>query len=300
MSPSKGIRRPNEQSMTKAVGPLLALLLLQNPSWAAWEHGVTLDMPPSPDAVELLAAHQAKDGKFTEALKTINDGLKAGGKKSHYLFLRAQLNDDLDEPNKAIADYEAAWKCHELDEASLTIAAWKLHHLGGNKPCLEICNQLVNSKDKRLMASAYFVRARLDATAGKNAEAIKDYEQCYKLKRAYIAASLYEPARICLNDGQYKAAIDKLNMALAIMPGHEEPTKILKCFTWRAEANIKLGHWHEALADYNQAIAMAPEERDLYIGRAGVYKKIGDFKRAELDLKKTVDIDRIQKLELQD
>ncbi|MBU2549952.1 MAG: tetratricopeptide repeat protein [Proteobacteria bacterium] len=134
------------------------------------------------------------------------------------------------------------------------------------------------------------------------------------------AKNLYERGRFELEDGQFQAALDFLDQALALEPdnmsiqyararalikldrvdeGQALLVKVLKADPQgQKAANIDLAalyarqrRFDEATTYYTRAIEAFPKRTDLYLARAAMYIETADHDRARLDLSRAVELE---------
>lgn len=71
----------------------------------------------------------------------------------------------------------------------------------------------------------------------------------------------------------------------------KEPRKIPLAYNNRGMVFFKVGKFNQAIADFNQAIAMVPEYAKAYYNRGSAYDKMGELDKAIADYRKTILLD---------
>jgi tetratricopeptide (TPR) repeat protein len=94
-----------------------------------------------------------------------------------------------------------------------------------------------------------------------------------------------ERGRAFLTQGLPEPAIAEFNRAIALNPENVE------AYASRGFARIKLGQFEQGIADYDQAIELAPDHPMLYNDRGFAYAEQGQFERAILDYTQAIELD---------
>ena len=63
-----------------------------------------------------------------------------------------------------------------------------------------------------------------------------------------------------------------------------------RVYNHRGDAYRRLGRYHQALLDYNQAIRLAPQLAESYVGRAFAYTLLRKDKEARQDVARAVEL----------
>jgi len=260
--------------------PIVALPVMAG---EGMRHGAILKMPHNPSQLLLSIQRQAKVGLLRQAMASVEEGLKGNKGDPQLLFMRAQLKEANDELEEAEADYRASWLSNKLEPEQVMHAAWELNHFGGLKTCLDICNQMVKSKNIELSARAYFIRGRVKRDYKQYPDAIKDYQESLRLSPEHMSVNA-EFGRLELNAGKFQAAVSSFTRAIGLA-NDKEQQKVADVLRWRGEAYYKLGKNKEAIDDLTRAIKMAPMQSEFLTMRAEVYKSMKQNDKAEADLK---------------
>jgi len=259
------------------------VFVLPVPARDRMRHGLTLKMPNYPSQSLRNIQRQAALGLLPQAMASVEDGLKQNSRDPQLLFFRAQLREANDDLEGAEADYRAAWLTNKLEPDETMHAAWELNHFGGLKTCLDICNQMVKSKNIETSARAYFIRGRVRSDLKRYPDAIKDYQESLRLSPDRMSANM-ELGRLELNAGQYQAAVYSYTRAIDLATVKEQQ-RVADSLRRRGEAYCKLGKNKEAIDDLTKAIKLSPMQSELLTVRAEMYKSMKENDKAEADLK---------------
>ena len=66
--------------------------------------------------------------------------------------------------------------------------------------------------------------------------------------------------------------------------------KSARAYSQRGDGYRRLGRYHQALLDYNQAICLAPDSADYYAGRAFTHTLLNRDKEAKQDVARAVEL----------
>ena len=100
-----------------------------------------------------------------------------------------------------------------------------------------------------------------------------------KAKAAYSEGKAFD------GQGEYEKAIEKMDEVIRLDP------QCAAAYSSRGFARLHLGQNHQALQDYDEAIRLAPEAGDLYYSyynRGGVYSDLGQHRRGIQDFNEAI------------
>jgi tetratricopeptide (TPR) repeat protein len=97
------------------------------------------------------------------------------------------------------------------------------------------------------------------------------------------ALVLLQSAMKCFDTGEYESAIEQYTIVMQLTEKHADVLRSL-----RADAYKEKGDYDRALADYDQAIELNPENVRAYTGRGDLFERIGDRTRAIADFTKAL------------
>jgi tetratricopeptide (TPR) repeat protein len=126
---------------------------------------------------------------------------------------------------------------------------------------------------------AYTRRGLAELDQGNNAAAQQDFKQSLSMRAANNSAAHYGLGRVYTNLGQYDAAYNELNTALA-QNTNSAPVRIA-----RGDLYAKQGNIVGALKEYNGAVAIKAENSDAYLKIADIYEDRGDLEMSLADLR---------------
>ena len=118
--------------------------------------------------------------------------------------------------------------------------------------------------------------------------AIIAFRKAAQLEQHYapnLASALQQRATVYVSQKKFHEAIADYSEALKIKS--DDPD----VYERRAYAEMQLKDYDKALSDYNQAIKLSPQEAKYYQVRALIYQNKGDFKAALDDTEKTLKIE---------
>lgn len=141
------------------------------------------------------------------------------------------------------------------------------------------------------LASAHYNRAVVLMSVGRQPDALGSIEKVFTCRPeeteplVRIADPWYLRGILRLDQGDYQGAIDDLSQAFNLDPS--EPATLL-CN--RGLAWLRLGQLDRALADTNDALALAPNDAVAYNNRGVIYRDLGDLEQAARDLRRAIEI----------
>ncbi|KAI9073543.1 hypothetical protein K1719_044491 [Acacia pycnantha] len=100
-----------------------------------------------------------------------------------------------------------------------------------------------------------------------------------------MASDLQAKAKEAFIDDHYELAVDLLTQAIAISPSAD-------LYADRAQANIKLGNYTEAVVDANKAIDLNPELAKAYLRKGTACMKLEEYQTAKAALIKGASLDQ--------
>ncbi len=113
------------------------------------------------------------------------------------------------------------------------------------------------------------------ADAGRMEEAVRHLEQANQRgPRNPIVCNNLAHALANLPNGDWERALTLAEIALELLPGHYEVLET------RGEVLMRLGRWHEAIRDLEQALADSPNTERLHRRLAEAYTRLGDEEMA--------------------
>lgn len=277
-------------------GALLAVISSVGlwPVIAVASTGLSLFIPPGSGPLEQNVAKMVSVGRIDQALQELRRLTEASQKEDlrcRAFILKSQIDEARDDTDSAAADIEAAWKTGKMDKFEISWTVRRAHHYCSGPIMLQLCNKMAEDSNQCEAGYAHFVKARMAANADRYAESMKEYELSMKLDPSAPAAfqeggSMY--SRLGRNDEAVKALTHALELVKGIKNNSKQMIGILEA---RARANLLLKKYPQSLADYNDAIKRAPLIRELFIGRAEVFKAMGERAKSQADLDHVKSID---------
>lgn len=247
---------------------------------------VRLYVRPGATGAEKIATRMINDGNRADALKFLNNSLKAEPNNVHLLLMRAQVHEMFLDEDAAAADltklitakvapdelYTAIDICDRIDEVDVGVQL-------GNKCIREngLKNPFAQLQTGRMQVKrkAYPEAEKLFLSIVNTG--IKDYAT-HDLMRLY--AVWKKPQK----------AVDRSSVAIKESTAYGAGT-LLSIRQLRGDALCDLGRYKEALVEYNHCIKGSETMRGIYSCRARAYAGLGMNKEAELDRKKQAKLD---------
>ncbi len=159
---------------------------------------------------------------------------------------------------------------------------------------LAACTAVVSSPEFTAAerATAFRIRGELRQTAGALGPAIEDLSSALSLSPNDPAAYASR-ARVHLAKGDLDAAVTDFSAALQ----HQlEKRAKARLFIGRGHTLMVKALYDQALADFDQAIALAPESASAYNHRGLVYRKMENLARAIEDYTKAITLNPVYAL----
>ncbi len=142
----------------------------------------------------------------------------------------------------------------------------------------------------RNLEEGYFEAAEASREAGDYQAAIESYNLAMATEppnlRQYVEQSRYGRALAHYGDENYQAAIDDFEAILA-----DDPSLLAEFLPLRKEAYVATHNWGNGLADLNSLIEQSPGDLDLILERAEVHMWLGDDEAVKADYETAVTLD---------
>jgi tetratricopeptide (TPR) repeat protein len=116
--------------------------------------------------------------------------------------------------------------------------------------------------------------------------ALSDFERAIDLDPNYMQA-YYFRAFAHQRQGEFRGAVEDFNTALTLTTDSNEVATI---YYNRGRANKELKAYDDALADYEQAISLRPEDASIYFSRGLLHHQRKDFDAAIADYSRTIEL----------
>ena len=188
---------------------------------------------------------------------------------------------DLNE--KAIGDYDAAWRLDPKDVLILTHRAEAFMALGRFERALDDLDQAI-ALDTKLVA-AWEGRGVARFNLGKLTEAITDFDVAVALDPAAVVVRLHRGLAYA-NMGDYDRSIADFDAAI----GHDPANA--NAFNFRGVSNLRRGRLDLAINDFDRALLLDPNYAGAYFNRGRAYYDKGDKDRALADFVQARSLDK--------
>jgi tetratricopeptide (TPR) repeat protein len=228
-----------------------------------------------------------KLGAFAEALGEYNKAIKLSPKFGAAYVNRGSLHTDLDQYEKAISDYHKGLSFLE-DKKTMAKVFFNLGNvyiqLDNYDEAKKQLDQAINlSEEQEEKGLFYFRRAICWMEENDFNSAMLDLIQSIKLKPDYFEAYLLR-AQLNLKRNDKVQAISDFTEAIKLAPNEIEKAKM---YGMRGIQYGEEGDFENAISDFNNGIAILPEDSALYFNRgftelmqANIRDSIIDFDRA--------------------
>ena len=123
-----------------------------------------------------------------------------------------------------------------------------------------------------------------DQEYSENGLTADSVETCLRSLRQQEARLSLEHANTKITSGDYKAAVADYDRAIALTPQNDE------AYHNRGEAKAALGDHQGAITDYDKAIAINPQNATAYTNRGGAKRATNDHQAAIADYDKAIEI----------
>ena len=252
-------------------------------------------------------------GQYAAAIVDYNQALRLDPDYAAAYHNRGWAKDELGQYAEAIADYDQALRLDPNDAAAY-------NNRGIAKAALEQYAEAIADYDQALRLdpnyiAAYYNRGIAKAALEQYAEAIADYNQALRLDPNYIAA--YHNRGIAkANAGQHAEAIADYDQALRLDPNdaaayhnrgaaklvlgqYVEAIAERGAFGGMAGSSSssspsrqsKLGQYADAIADYDQALCLDPNNTLAYLSRGTVKAALEQYAAAIADYDQALRLD---------
>ena len=135
----------------------------------------------------------------------------------------------------------------------------------------QVCQEII-SIDRNFF-DALYVLAVVQATLGKNAEALANYNRALALQPSH-AEALSNRGNTLKALRRFDEALDSFDKALAVQPDYAT------ALSNRGAVLFEMTRYEEALAAYDRSLAMRPDQAVALYNRGGTLHKLGRFKEA--------------------
>ena len=263
--------------------------------------------------------------RFSEAIPNLSSAVHtaskpreavAGEVRSHIHALLGECHYHVGDFDKALLNLDRAIDlCPEYSSAR----SWRglFHHeRGDHAKALADLNEAIRLNPEDPLP--YESRAKVHRTMGDKENALKDEQSCQAAKLladawSEMEQSNWDAAIFMLTQamrldatmlrpynrrgmaycgkGELDLAIADFNHVIERTPtpdstGAPLPVHFADAYAWRAGSLAKQGQYDKAIADYSEAIRLAPYLANVYQARADAYRALGDMENAAEDERK--------------
>lgn len=232
--------------------------------------------PDDPRSYHARGIAEMMQGKTDEAIATFSKAVELAPDNTDYLTQRARAYTLKGDIPAATADLEKALEINPLDIASLLLRSSNYAQTGDNEKALADIDEALKVRADYLPAIQ--MRALLLARMNKIPEAIAELEKV-RAQDPNDLTCLTQLGVLYNANKQVEQAIETFGEVIAKDPKQSFGLQA------RADAYLTLGKHAEAIADYNQALEIAPDDNGVLNNLAWVlatspHDELRDSKRA--------------------
>lgn len=292
-----GLESNPDSADLKAATAYAYRLLKRNDEAVALAREVLATTPDQVTAYRVLFEIYSEQGKFDEAMKTVETTVKQNtGKASFWINLARLYQDLLDEEQrqnplrntskertreiaaKLLPLYEKALACKGDPTTELLLLLADCHTaLGNNEKAIEFAKQAHTNSPQNIEIELRL--ANLEFNAGRRDEALKYYEHAYELRPDYgdgwLGSTL---SKLYSGAGQTQKAVDVLEQMIS-----RTPTRV-ELYNDVASLYERLERPDKAEANYQQALALDSSTPVPYLQLAYVQLQGKKFTKADATL----------------
>jgi DnaJ family protein C protein 7 len=173
-------------------------------------------------------------------------------------------------PDAALTYSQGLVPLFRMDPAFVNLRSLVYYRLGNNEQARKLCSEVLRLDPDHVKAKQLIkVMRTMDAAketanklfnAGDNAGAVEAYTQALQIdteNKAYAAIMLANRAAALMKDHKFDRALEDCNLAISYSPDYT------RAYLRRANVQMKLENYEEALHDYNKVKQLDPSNRDI-------------------------------------
>jgi tetratricopeptide (TPR) repeat protein len=242
-----------------------------------------INKEPSDTAYFLRASSEVRLRRINEALSDFDAAIKINPKYINARMARALINRDLKLEDKALKDLDTILNidstyCNAIINKGM--AMYYVPPVDTNK----VLSYLNKGLRKCPNFEAYFIKGCILSDAGKDSEAIIQYNSSSQLDSINIENYVNRGISYLYIE-KYDFAIRDFNHALKYIPKNKKNREgIWDICYHRAWAEYGAKLYSDALADINHAMKLGTREADVYYLRGIIFLGMQNYKKARADL----------------
>jgi tetratricopeptide (TPR) repeat protein len=190
-------------------------------------------------------------GRYEEALKSLNEAQRLAPKSVRALFEKARLYAVQSKFETALEVLQQAYLLQPGNPGVLLLRASVYQSLGKEKEALDDVDQVLKLRPGHPLAMRF--RARLLARSGKLDLAAAELEKLLETEPDDLDAE-FDLALFYSAEGEPQKAIEKLSAVLDKKPDYVPALRV------RADTLLGIGKQAEAIADYEKALKLQPDD----------------------------------------
>jgi tetratricopeptide (TPR) repeat protein len=213
--------------------------------------------------------------KYDEALQDLNRAIELDEKNASMVASRGETYRLMDKYDEALQDFKRAIELDEKYARAIASRGQTYRSMGKYDEALQDFNRAIGLDEK--YASMVASRGIVHRVMGKLDNALSDLDRAINFDDK-MAWAIIQRGIVYRILASYEKALDDFNRALEIDA---------KPYYSRGETYRLMGKPFEAIDDFAKALVDEPEIA-VYAKRAVVYKQLGEFDLANLDLEKAL------------
>ena len=230
-------------------------------------------------------------GRFREAIPLLDRVIAHHHRDIEALIKRGNCYCRLDQPARAIPDFEQAIHYNPFHPGGYTDRGIALLMLGRNDEALASFTQAVRLWNSPASTIERFLQITpSDGWLSLPLFPVPNTAGSLSKKKSLQIVQGHATAHSGLGQtyhrlGQDEQAIEEYNRAIAIYP--QDPN----AYIGRGDCHLSLGEADQALADYNEAIRLGPGYSRAYASRGKLLEAKGDWEKAQADYDRAIQLD---------
>jgi tetratricopeptide (TPR) repeat protein len=219
-------------------------------------------------------------GKDSAAMEDLNKAISLGFRDAEVYLVLARLYDNARQPQKAIENLTTAINISPTDKNLYKARAVIYVSIGEKEKALEDYRTISKLEPESIVC--YFQQGQVLESMKKFDEACAVYKRMLRLdeRKSKVPLKAIAFKRLAVlrgASGNHKEAIAYLTEAAKFDVEDDEPLRM------RGIEYMKMQQYDKALADFDEAIAIAPESGSNFSARADAYDKLGKPELAKRD-----------------
>jgi tetratricopeptide (TPR) repeat protein len=244
----------------------------------------------TPDEAYQTAQEMAELGKHADAITAYSAAINCNPEHVTARVGRGLAFQRLGAHTQAVADFDhviASYPDWPGAFVAFYSRAVSLRALGRNEEAISDCNEAASRNHEH--GDTLYLRGIIYMALGNVEAAINDMNAVLGIDPSYWEA-YFERAKLNSLQQNWRQAVADFNAAIK----HDAAGRldVRECLYLRGLAEQSLGDHSAAIADFTQAIELAPENGTAYLRRSWSYREIGEAALAKADIQAGIRLSR--------